>query len=76
MTPRRPFSPSRQFRRAYDKAFKRDPGAANVLLLLAELADEKGQVSLGPCPEADIQKLMAARFDDPRAYQLPGGPRR
>jgi len=72
------FTPSRRFRREYDKVFRRDPGAANILLLLAELADEKGQVSLGPCPEADIQKLMGVRFDDPFAYQLSrsGGPRR
>jgi hypothetical protein len=70
------FTPSRKFRRDYDRLFKRDPAAANVFLLLAELTDEKGQVRLGPCPEAEIQELMAARFEDPRAYQLPGGPKR
>jgi hypothetical protein len=68
--------PSRRFKRGYDRIFKRDPAAANVFLLLAELADEKGHVRLGPCPEAEIQQLMAARFDDCRAYQLPGGPKR
>ena len=71
------FTPSRRFRRNYDRLFKRDPGAANVFLLLAELADDKGQVRLETLfPEVEIQRLMAARFTDPRAYQLPGGPRR
>jgi len=71
------FTPSRRFRREYDKVFKRDPGVANVLLLLAEIADEKGQVQFNnPDPSTEIAVLMAARFDDPRAYQLPGGPRR
>jgi hypothetical protein len=45
-------------------------------LLLAELADAKGEVALGPCPEVEIQQLMAARFTDPLAYQLPGGQKR
>lgn len=68
---------NRKFRRDYDRMFKRDPAAANVFLLLAELADEKGQVVFNnPFPEAEIQRLMKARFSDPRAYQLPGGPKR
>jgi len=71
------FTPSRRFRRDYDRLFKQDPAAANVMLLLCELADEKGQVRLEtPFPEVEIQRLMATRFTDPRAYQLPGGPRR
>ena len=71
------FSPSRRFRRDYDRLFKRDPATANVFLLLAELADERGQVRFStPDPAVEIARLMAARFTDPRAYQLPGGPRR
>ena len=71
------FTSSRRFRRDYDRLFKQDPAAANVMLLLCELADEKGQVRLEtPFPEVEVQRLMAARFTDPRAYQLPGGPRR
>jgi hypothetical protein len=71
------FVPSRRFRRDYDKIFRKDPAAANVMLLLCELADEKGQVRLEtPFPEVEIQRLMAARFTDPRVYALPGGPRR
>ena len=46
--------------------------AANLFLLLAELADENGQVRLGPDPEAELAVLMAARFEDPTAYQLEG----
>ena len=69
-------NPSRKIRRAYDRLFRRDPATANVFLLLAELADKKGQVRLGPYPETEIADLMAARFDNPRAYQLPGEPKR
>ena len=71
------FTPNRRFRREYDRLFKQDPAAANILLLLAELADERGEVKFdAPDPAAEIQRLMAARFTDPRAYQLPGGPKR
>ncbi len=72
----RDFIPNRRFRRDYDRTFRKDPAAANLLLLLAEIADENGQVNLGAFPEMQIQKLMNARFSDPRAYQLPGGPKR
>jgi hypothetical protein len=69
------FIPSRRFRRDYDRLFRKDPAAANIMLLLCELADERGEVRLQtPFPEVDIQSLMAVRFADPRAYQLPGGP--
>ena len=44
-----------------------------MMLLLCELADEKGLVKTD---EAELARLMAARFDDPRAYQLPGGQKR
>ena len=70
------FITNRRFRRDYDRTFRKDPAAANLLLLLAEIADENGQVNLGAFPEMQIQKLMNARFSDPRAYQLPGGPKR
>lgn len=71
------FVPSRRFRRDYERTFSKDPVAANILLLLCELADERGQVRIdSPFPEVEIQRLLAARFNDPRAYQLPGGPKR
>ena len=71
------FIPNRHFRRKYDRMFRTDPLAANVMLLLAELADDSGQIVFdGIDPAVEIQKLMLARFDDPRAYQLEGGPER
>jgi len=70
------FIPNRRFRRDYDRVFKKDPAAANLLLLMAEIANERGKVHLGAFPEVEIQKLMTARFNDPRAYHLPGGPKR
>jgi hypothetical protein len=48
----------------------------NLMLLLSELADQNGQVRLGPYPEVELQSLMAVRFEDCRAYQLPGGAKR
>jgi len=60
---------TRKFRREYDKTFRKNPTAANMFLLLAELADEHGQVITD---EKEIQRLMALRFDDYRAYQLGG----
>jgi len=64
---------NRHFRREYDRAFKKDPAAANMLLLLCELADDKGQVMTN---EEELTLLFNARFENPRAYQLEGGPKR
>jgi len=61
------FRPNRQFRRSYDRVFRRDPRAANLFLLLAEVADERGQVETDP---AELARLMAARFEDPTSYNL------
>ncbi len=66
------FKPNRKFKKKYDRIYKKDPAAANVLLLLCELADERGQVQLGPLPEEELQRLLIARFEDPKAYQLRG----
>ena len=71
------FKPNRKFKHDYDRIYRKDPVAANVFLLLAELVDGKGQIKFdSPCPEAEIQRLMIARFDDPRAYQMEGGSKR
>jgi hypothetical protein len=67
---------NRKFQRDYDWIFRKDPAAANMLLLLTELANERGEVLLSGIPEVELQRLMAARFEDPLAYQLPGGPKR
>ena len=64
---------SRKFRRDYDRLFREDPLAANVFLLLSELADERGQITFTNPPEEEVQRLMLSRFEDPWAYQLPGG---
>jgi len=59
--------PNRAFKRDYDKLFKSDPAAANLLLLLFELADEKGRV----CSNDDeLYTLFNIRFEDVRGYQL------
>jgi len=68
------FKPNRKFKKEYDKIFKRDPLAANTFLLLCELANEKGQVRLAGTSEGEVgeevQKLLIARFNDPKEYAL------
>ncbi|MBN2569990.1 MAG: hypothetical protein JXB42_11225 [Deltaproteobacteria bacterium] len=64
---------NRKFRRDYDRLFRKDPATANLLLLLCELANERGEVQV---TDEELCLLMNARFEDPRAYQLPGGPKR
>jgi len=61
------FIPNRKFKKQYDRVFRRDPVAANLLLLLAELADEKGQVMTD---EQELSRLMPLRFSDPHEYAL------
>jgi len=67
------FTPNRHFRRDYNRLFRRDPATANLLLLLCELANEHGEVQ---ATDEELCLLMNTRFDDPRAYQLSGGPKR
>lgn len=71
-----PFIPNRRFRREYDRLFQANPLRANIFLLLSELADDRGEVVLPNPPERALRLLLTARFDDPRGYQLPGGPKR
>lgn len=54
-------------KKTYDQLFKRNPKAANLFLLLTELADERGQIRTD---EKELAELMAARFEDPRRYAL------
>ena len=61
------FKPTRNFRINYDQIFKEAPLAANIYLLLCEIADEKGQVNISP---EEIQLLLALRFNDPEEYAL------
>ena len=64
------------FRRDYNRLFRKDPQAANVLLLLYEMADAGGRIALGPNPEEELARLMGARFQDRFAYQLERKPDR
>ena len=61
------FHPNREFRRRYARLFKKNPLAANLLLLLNELADEKGQVL---ADDDELMALMAIRFNDPEEFAL------
>ena len=65
--PLRIFKPNRAFRRKYDAIFEKDPQAANLFLLLCEIADRKGRVNVS---EEELADLMAARFEDPARYAL------
>ncbi len=58
---------NRKFRRQYDRLFKKDPLSANFFLLLAELADENGQVATN---KEELAELIAIRFEDPEEYAL------
>lgn len=58
---------NKKLKRQYDRIFKKNPEAANLFLLLNELADEKGQVRTD---EKELAELMAVRFEDPRRYAL------
>jgi len=64
---------NKNFKKDYDKIFKEDPIAANMLLLLFDLADRKGNVEIEGTEEESavvLSELMNARFEDPEAYQL------
>ncbi len=61
------FIPNKKFKKKYDKIFKQDPLAANLLLLLCELADKNGQIKTN---EEELCTLMLIRFNDPTEYQF------
>ena len=61
------FKPNRKFKKKYTWLYKQDPLAANTLLLVCELADERGQVETSP---EELAILFAARFEDPEEYVL------
>jgi hypothetical protein len=62
-----PFNPNKRFKKQYNRLFHKDPEAANLFLLLCELANEKGEVISN---EEELAILMEARFNDYREYQL------
>ncbi|MBN1226343.1 MAG: hypothetical protein JXA79_05080 [Deltaproteobacteria bacterium] len=61
------FKPNRAFKKEYNRLFENDPQAANLFLLLAELADQEGHAITN---EFEIVSLIAVRFTDPMEYQL------
>ena len=61
------FKPNRKFKREYNRLFRMDPSAANLFLLMCELADETGQVEID---DEELALLFSVRFDDLEAYQL------
>jgi hypothetical protein len=65
----RTFKPDRKFKKHYDRLFKKDPLAANIFLLICELANERGRFVAN---EQEIADLMAIRFNDPMEYALGG----
>ena len=67
----RRFKPNKRFKKDYDKIFRQNPEAANLYLLLCELADKKGRVI---ADEGQLARLMSERFSDPKEYALKGGP--
>ena len=68
------FKPNRKFKKEYNRLFKQDPIGANVFLLLAELADNKGRIKIQGSNEKEVgqelTRLMEARFNDPMEYAL------
>ena len=62
------FKPNKRFKRDYYKIFKEDPQAANLYLLMCEMANDSGQVVFKD--EQELAELMAVRFEDPEEYAL------
>ena len=62
------FKPNKKFKKEYDKIFQQAPLAANMFLLLCELADDDGQVIIKD--ERELAELMSVRFKDPGEYAL------
>ncbi len=63
------FVPNNKFRKKYNRLFRKDPEAANLWLLITELASEEGRVETSP---EELAILFAARFEDPKEYALGG----
>ena len=63
---------STEFHERMNKLFKEDPLQANMLLLICELANEKGQVIFPKNLDyaEEIGKLMEIRFTDVKEYAL------
>ena len=60
---------NKRFRKKYNRIYRKDPEAANLWLLIAELADKRGQTETSP---EELKILFEARFTDPREYAFGG----
>ncbi len=56
-----------EFVKDYNEIFKESPLAANIYLLICEMADNNGQVTMS---DDELTAAVNARFIDPDAYQL------
>ena len=64
------FTPGKRFKKDYDKLFKEDPVSANLMLLLCDIADKDGNFIIQEPADAELSRLMNARFNNISAYQL------
>jgi tRNA splicing endonuclease len=62
------FKPNRKFKKDYDRLYQQDPLQANILFLLCELANERGEIEMSSVDE--LITLAEARFNDPSEYAL------
>lgn len=61
------FQASKKLKKHYNRIFRENPEAANLFLLLCELANTKGRVITD---EGDLACLMDKRFKNPKEYAL------
>lgn len=61
------FKANKNFKKQYKRIFRHKPEAANLFLLLCELADQKGHIVIG---ETELARLMKKRFQNPQKYEL------
>jgi hypothetical protein len=65
----------RKLKKKYHRIFKMDPVAASLLFLLAELADQDGNIIFQKEPGVNKEQLITLlqiRFNDPFSWQLGG----
>jgi hypothetical protein len=63
---------NKTFRRQYDRTYRKSPIMANVLLIMMELANATQGSIFETFPDKDVSRFIVSRFENPRAYQLPG----
>jgi hypothetical protein len=66
------FTPNKTFRQQYDRTYRKYPVMANVMLIMMELANATGGSIFETFPDKEVSRFIVSRFENPRAYQLPG----